>query len=85
MNTEKIASEFNVDLDIVNNLQLAAFSLYDREGWILLTEYEQEKVISLLVAKYQFERMRHDIMKLNEYQQNNVANLIFALDATETD
>jgi len=85
MDTEKIAKEFNVDLDIVNNLQLAAFSTHDLDGWIELTEQQRYDVVSLLVAKYQFERMRHKIMDFNEAQQCNVAEMLAALDATETD
>ena len=85
MDTEKIAKEFNVDLDIVNNLQLAAFNLCDRDAWLEFTEWQQEAVVSLLVAKYQFERMRHKVMDFSEPQQCNVAELLAALDERETD
>ena len=85
MDTEKIAKEFNVGLDIVNNLQLAAFNLCDRDAWLEFTDTQQEDIVSLLVAKYQFERMRHKIMDFNEAQQCNVAEMLAALDATETD
>ena len=85
MDMVKISQEFNVDLGVVNALHLAAFNLYARDYWHELTEKQQHDVVSLLVAKYQFERMRHKIMEFSCVQQSQVAALLTKLEESETD
>ena len=85
MDMELLCKTYNVSLTMANAMHLEVVRLYDKDGWLDLTDQQRMEVVGLVISRKKYCDVLHSVIDLTEEQQNYVANMLNRIDASETD